>query len=172
MNIRKRNTLATLLAFCCIAAPLYSLNKLTIKQKNGTITEISTTDINKLTFAQGALQVDQANASDQSFLLSSILGVTFFTPTGLNSPSSDNAALTIYPNPANNFINIEYTLTKNEEVLFKLLDLQGKVVMVKELSNKIGRNREMLTIKQVNNGIYLATIQIGAQLICTKIIKN
>lgn len=55
--------------------------------------------------------------------------VTIGQPTGINSVTRNN--LTFfgnYPNPANDYTNVKYSLAKNADVTLQLMDMQGRVI--------------------------------------------
>ena len=58
----------------------------------------------------------------------------------------------IYPNPSNDFINIE-GLNKNENTVIKLYDLQGKLILSSEVKEK-----GSIDISELNNGVYVILI--------------
>jgi hypothetical protein len=71
--------------------------------------------------------------------------------TGLND--INGSKIRIYPNPTNDIIKIE-GLTKNENTIIKLYDLQGKLILSRELKEK-----GSIDISDLNNGVYV--IRIG-----------
>ena len=43
--------------------------------------------------------------------------------------------LTVFPNPANNIIHVNFDYSKNEEVLLHIRDVQGKLVKSKTINS-------------------------------------
>lgn len=69
---------------------------------------------------------------------------------------------TIAPNPANDFVNINYTLGNTAEVRLQVLDLTGKVVEEVNLGLKPeGSNRHQVNLTDFESGIYYCTITAG-----------
>ena len=80
----------------------------------------------------------------------------------LNTPEFVLDALSIYPNPASNFLNIN-TNTVIDKVEF--YDIVGKLVLNSKYTNTID-------IAHLSDGLYLVRIYSGNQSITKKIIKN
>ena len=79
---------------------------------------------------------------------------------------SEQNTMILFPNPCDNILNIK---TKNNKLKqIKLYDLYGK----KMLSNKTTNQDIALTLKTLNNGIYILTIDQENSVNKYKIIKN
>ena len=70
-----------------------------------------------------------------------------------------NANIKIYPNPTNNIINIE-GLNKNENNTIQIFDVQGKLVITKNISEK-----GTIDLSELNKGVYVIKIGEVAQRI-------
>ena len=77
--------------------------------------------------------------------------------TGINDIKNTN--IKIYPNPTNNFINIE-GLTKNENNTIQIFDVQGKLVITKIITEK-----GTIDLSELNKGVYVIKIGELAQRI-------
>ena len=102
------------------------------------------------------LRVPFNNSSNQTLNLQIVENTSTRTQqinlaTGLNDINGSKTR--IYPNPTNDIINIE-GLTKNENTIIKLYDLQGKLILSRELKEK-----GSIDISDLNNGVYV--IRIG-----------
>lgn len=60
----------------------------------------------------------------------------------------DQMAATIYPNPASGYVNV---VTANQNAVLKVMDTQGRVVMIQELIE----HNQRIDISQFNSGLYL-----------------
>ena len=80
----------------------------------------------------------------------------------LNTPEFVLDALSIYPNPASNFLNIN---TNNVIDKVEFYDIVGKLVLNSKYTNTID-------IAHLSDGLYLVRIYSGNQSITKKIIKN
>ncbi|OGU37938.1 MAG: hypothetical protein A2X61_15315 [Ignavibacteria bacterium GWB2_35_12] len=78
--------------------------------------------------------------------------------TGVDELQSFNGQyITIYPQPANDFISINYNTTESQKVVIKLLDLTGntiKVVNNEQIQNN-GMNETSISTIELPSGIYL-----------------
>ena len=66
--------------------------------------------------------------------------------------------LTVYPNPATDFVNVEFSLQEAENVTFQLMDLTGKVLKNADLEGIAGTNQFKFDIHGVSKGLYLMEI--------------
>ncbi|TAE89855.1 MAG: T9SS C-terminal target domain-containing protein [Bacteroidetes bacterium] len=79
--------------------------------------------------------------------------------TGLLNRSKDfGAAVTVYPNPAKEVVNISYTNQTAQEVTVTLFDLAGKAVYNKTIEGVAGLNNITIPTQEVGQGIYLVKI--------------
>jgi hypothetical protein len=77
--------------------------------------------------------------------------------TGINDIKNSN--IKIYPNPTNNIINIE-GLNKNENNTIQIFDVQGKLVITKNITEK-----GTVDLSELNKGVYVIKIGEIAQRI-------
>jgi hypothetical protein len=77
--------------------------------------------------------------------------------TGINDIK--NANIKIYPNPTNNVINIE-GLNKNENNNIQIFDVQGKLVITKNITEK-----GTIDLSELNKGVYVIKVGEVAQRI-------
>jgi hypothetical protein len=67
--------------------------------------------------------------------------------------------LMVYPNPANNLINIDFELAKAETVRFEIFNATGKSVLQTEKSMKQGANKISLQVKDLPSGYYTCVVR-------------
>jgi hypothetical protein len=116
-------------------------NKLTVKWFNNSKANLSCVVIN-----------------NNNCMYSSILAFNI-NSTGINDIKNSN--IKIYPNPTNNIINIE-GLNKNENNTIQFFDVQGKLVITKNITEK-----GTVDLSELNKGVYV--IKIGE--LAQKIVK-
>lgn len=80
----------------------------------------------------------------------------------------EDAALTVYPNPASNTINIKYT-GNQKKITLTVFDVAAQQVMFKELNNQ---NILQANISGLAKGIYTVKINNGAKQSYVKLIKQ
>ncbi len=68
-----------------------------------------------------------------------------------NGSGLNNSSFSIYPNPAKNLLNLEYSVGEDEEASFELLDVLGKVQMKTQLKNT---NMHQINLNNLQEGIY------------------
>ncbi len=70
----------------------------------------------------------------------------------------------VFPNPANDFVNIEYTSKKDGS--FQLFNVVGQSVFTQTLS--AGDQRTTVDVSSLNSGVYFYTLQIEGNVMETK----
>jgi hypothetical protein len=79
----------------------------------------------------------------------------------VNSIEEQNSisALSLYPNPANDHVNLSYTLTDSRSITFSVYDASGKVVEAGTSSQaQEGENSILISVAELPDGIYFATV--------------
>lgn len=66
--------------------------------------------------------------------------------------------LKVYPNPATNYINIDFSLEQAEKVEMKLMDLAGKTLRYNTLECNTGANQHRMDIQGMAKGLYMLEI--------------
>ncbi len=92
--------------------------------------------------------------------------VTGITATSMSVANNEmNSEINVWPNPANNFINITSEKSDISDYNINLYDLQGRVVM-KDISS------ETVNISSLSKGLYILDFRNGKQSFQKKIIKE
>src|SRR5690554_262355 len=96
----------------------------------------------------------------------------FFAEVDFNALNIDsyaiNPSISMYPNPAQQSLNINIDLKNEEFAHFKLIDILGKQVFQKTLKT----SNSKLDISNLNKGIYLAVFEIGKNRTTKKLVIN
>lgn len=105
-----------------------------------------------------------------------------FTVTVLDAQSEqcitgieDNILLTgasISPNPASEFLNLQYALNDNGVTGVQIFKSNGQVVYQKQLQSFAGNNTKTINIQNLSQGIYLLQLISGNKLAHLKFIKE
>ena len=82
------------------------------------------------------------------------IGIHSVVTMGVNEFESNIRSLSIYPNPANEELNINYNFFNAENVAFQLIDLTGRVIL-NDSGSGIKNGTKTINVKNINNGIYL-----------------
>lgn len=86
---------------------------------------------------------------------------------GTNSISINEdvySAFSVFPNPATNFVNIEYS--GNKDGAFQLFNVVGQSVFSQTL--RAGDQKTSVDVSSFNSGVYFYTLQIDGQVMETK----
>jgi len=71
--------------------------------------------------------------------------------------------ITVYPNPANDLVNITYSLNENQVGKIQIYDIAGALVLEQSLNSK--NNLSILNTSKLNSGIYLYHIFVDNEKI-------
>jgi hypothetical protein len=90
--------------------------------------------------------------------------VLFNNTLGIDEPAINTSGLTVYPNPAAEFINISFNLKINAGISIKLSDVSGREIKTYELGvKKAGQVNETIRFDGIQPGYYLVTIAAGSE---------
>ncbi len=113
------------------------------------------------TFASGEVEDYMVNITN---------GSTGFSTTAFSTEKADVIGnepadvLSVYPNPASDFIKV--TLARGENLSFVITNFAGQVVKTGKVSDK------MINISNLDNGIYIVQVNDGQRNITTKLVKK
>lgn len=142
-----------------------------VKESTGTQTAYALDNIRKMTFTTGNLIITKTDNSNSIFELNELRYLNFTDlSTSIEEPLYiQNQLLRIYPNPANNLLNIDLTRTEQSEGTLNIINIEGKVVISKQIT-KVGVLA--LDISNLPNGIYLCHYKNATESETIKIIKQ
>lgn len=94
------------------------------------------------------------------------------TGTGLNLGTAENdfEVFNIWPNPANDVLNISLRSDSGEDTFVTLYDVQGKRVLSQKLEEINGYIEGSLNINGINEGLYMVNINQGAKQSTKKVV--
>ena len=78
----------------------------------------------------------------------------------------DLQKLKLYPNPASDYLHIEYDILFVKEAKIKIYNSIGSVVYSKDLENK--QDNIKVSVSDFDNGLYFCSLQIDGKLLNTK----
>lgn len=103
-------------------------------------------------------------------------GLTYTSPeiicysaTNVNE-FAENGGMTVYPNPANERLNLSFDSWTNEKVLIEMINQTGQVVLREEIQNPAAL--EELNIAGIRPGLYIIMARQGARFAQQKLIKQ
>lgn len=93
-----------------------------------------------------------------------------FTTEFFNINENENIHLVeLYPNPADDFVNVVFSATSSSDVTIQVIDLNGKVLKTTPVNNVFeGNNFIQLNVSNLASGIYMVNIDAGS----TKVVKK
>jgi hypothetical protein len=95
--------------------------------------------------------------------------IDFRTPTGISGKGVVTDAISIYPNPADNFINI--ILNSNADTKeIKIMDLTGRVIEVRQVQKN--ENKISMDINNYSSGVYLISFTSNEGTKVRKFVKR
>ena len=91
----------------------------------------------------------------------------------LNIEESDESLLVsnVYPNPTKDKINLAYATKENADVNISIVDIAGKIIFNKQISNTQGNQMEIIDVSKFNGGYYMITIESGENRAVQKFVK-
>lgn len=78
-----------------------------------------------------------------------------------------NAFIKVYPNPATNYVNIEYTLDEESLIEVKLMTADGRVAKSVMLNAKSGTQTVEVDVRELANGLYTVNLYKNTALLYT-----
>nr|MBA3705677.1 T9SS type A sorting domain-containing protein [Bacteroidota bacterium] len=73
------------------------------------------------------------------------------------------SVISVYPNPANNVVNVSYELLNNEKVTIDLVNNIGQMVYSLTSDNVSGRHTTKIDTEKFAAGIYMMNVRAGKQ---------
>lgn len=94
--------------------------------------------------------------------------------TGINDPGSGVVLTSLYPNPANDMLNIEYTLAKAGDLSLRIIDITGRELLSRNDGLKIpGQYATIIPLDNRPAGLYIIQItQNGFSVATQTFVKN
>ena len=81
------------------------------------------------------------------------------------------SGLKVYPNPAHNLATIVYSLEKDAQLQFAIVDMTGRIVMQKEMEKQFsGFNSFNIDLTELKKGVYFVKLNSATFTKTTKLI--
>ncbi len=88
--------------------------------------------------------------------------------TGLNN--TNLSGMKMYPNPADNVVNITFSAENAESGVVSVMNLMGQTVYTSNLEVVEGYNMITVPVKQLSNGVYMVTLRTNTGISTQKLI--
>ena len=89
--------------------------------------------------------------------------------SGLNCVLADIPKVNAIPNPASTILNIQVSNTETNSIKIKLFSVLGSEVTNLEIHETDNKGNFSLNVSQIQDGIYLLTIQSGKEKVTKRV---
>ena len=89
--------------------------------------------------------------------------------SGLNCVLADIPKVNARPNPASTILNIQVSNTETNSIKIKLFSVLGSEVTNLEIHETDNKGNFSLNVSQIQDGIYLLTIQSGKEQVTKRV---
>ena len=89
--------------------------------------------------------------------------------SGLNCVLADIPKVNAIPNPASTILNIQVSNTETNSIKIKLFSVLGSEVTNLEIHETDNKGNFSLNVSQIQDGIYLLTIQSGKEQVTKRV---
>ena len=93
------------------------------------------------------------------------------TNVGLEDLAGPFTGVAIYPNPADDVLNVQLSLEGSEAVSLELVDLLGARMMARDLGTRTGSTVESIDLGGLSAGAYFLRLQAGDGLVVRRVVK-
>lgn len=94
-------------------------------------------------------------------------------PVGINSLEPGEFDFTIYPNPAQNLVNLSFTLAQAGEVSAKIVSIDGRTILESGIESFTqGPNQISFEVSNLNGGIYFSVLEYNGIQTVQKLLIN
>lgn len=90
------------------------------------------------------------------------------TDVGIAKNNLNPNAVQIFPNPAQNSAVVKFKLNTNQSATYKLTDISGRIIQQKTWSKISLSSSETIDLINIENGVYLVSIQLEDNSVVTK----
>jgi hypothetical protein len=140
------------------ALPVARGQILNVKFKDGSSFTQETSQIRKITHSVSELKILGKDLSMTWFKLSDIQNITHELITGNERKTATTSLLSLYPNPADEYLKLNYPAKDNDEIVIQILDSNGKVLETRNEIKSPGSTSTYLNVQNYLPGIYFITI--------------
>lgn len=170
---QKKITLCVILLLGILQLRLYAQTFLNLKERTGTLTSFELNSLQKLTFDSRNITVNRKSGTASVFALTNIKNIKFDHTTSIDVVREKNSKnILFYPNPVADQLNVQYKSPVTEKVRLQILDMQGQVVYMQNLDIQTGINSIIISVTQLQHGLYFCLLQNGKDIESSKFFKN
>jgi subtilisin-like proprotein convertase family protein len=93
-------------------------------------------------------------------------------PKFADNTDSGDKELTIYPNPASEYVEVMYRSSSDKDGLVKLIDMLGQTKYKQSLDVKKGANSYMIDVRRLPAGVYFVSLEQDGKRITQRLVVN
>ncbi|MFT4534121.1 MAG: hypothetical protein ACJA1A_001489 [Saprospiraceae bacterium] len=110
---------------------------------------------------------------EESIQSSVFASIYFGDATSTEDINATVSAMTCYPNPVTDVLNIAFDLKQSDDLQLFITDMMGRVFTTKNLGNlSTGSHNYMIETASLTKGIYTVSLQSGEGVISERIVVN
>jgi len=175
MTKNKSKPIALLVAAMLMGAMSFA-QSIHFNYTDGTNASYNLEDVRKITFDADEMNLHLWDGSFYSWNVSNI-GNYQYDESSLNVQEWLNNAnaweVNIFPNPTSATLNVSFNLPKSDELSIGLYDLQGKLILAKNLGKKeTGPYQEVIDLTNIPKGTYVCRISGQQNTVTKQLIKH
>jgi len=91
---------------------------------------------------------------------------------GVDENPMTTAALNVFPNPSQDFLELEWNSSSSVKCELQILDFEGKLVLAEVVESIAGENYKAISIKELANGRYTISLNCGDEATTKSFIKQ
>ena len=91
---------------------------------------------------------------------------------GLSESSEMVTDLVLYPNPANNELNVSFSVNSVENAIVEIQELTGKIAQSHLINANEGSNLVMVDTSKLASGIYFMKLNVGGRTVSKRFVKQ
>lgn len=119
-----------------------------------------------------AIKLEVAGSGTYFNMSQGIIDSIFLNNVGIIREGPEKIHINIYPNPANDFINIELSQTTYQDMSLEIINMHGSRVLKKDIKVCESTHIEKINLRPFSNGIYLIRILNNISIAHKTIIIN
>ncbi len=169
----KHKRLTTAKALLFVSGLIAGLNaqEMYVKESIGTTTIYSLSNIQKMYFSSGNVNIAKTDGSNKAYQLKHLQYLSFKdNSTGIDEVEDrSEQRLSVYPNPVTNVLSVDLPGIISPNGMINIINIDGKVIKSREVT---GTGIISLDVGHLPKGIYLCRYINGKEIKTIKFIKQ
>ena len=101
-------------------------------------------------------------SSTDSYLINVATSASNFRTTGLEKAENEISEITLFPNPSNDKVNINFISTAENNLTITVFDVSGRQIISQQATAIEGQNNLGLDVSQLQTGFYFVQVDNGS----------